>query len=29
VNGATECLRAVLDLVPHALELLSGRTEHG
>jgi molybdopterin adenylyltransferase len=28
VNGATECLRAVLDLVPHALELLGGRTEH-
>ena len=29
VNGAAECLRAVLDLVPHALDLLSGRTEHG
>ena len=28
VNGATECLRAVLDLVPHALDLLGGRTEH-
>jgi molybdenum cofactor synthesis domain-containing protein len=29
VNGATESLRAVLHLVPHALELLGGRTEHG
>ena len=28
VNGATECLQAVLDLVPHALDLLGGRTEH-
>jgi molybdopterin adenylyltransferase len=28
VNGATESLRAVLDLVPHALELLGGRTAH-
>src|SRR5205085_2064992 len=24
VNGATECLRAVLPLIPHAIELLSG-----
>ena len=24
VNGATECLRAVLALIPHALELLAG-----
>ena len=29
VNGATENLRAVLHLIPHALELLGGRTEHG
>src|SRR5437879_2571227 len=29
VNGATDNLRAVLDLIPHALELLGGRTEHG
>ena len=29
VNGATENLRAILHLVPHALELLGGRTEHG
>jgi molybdopterin biosynthesis enzyme MoaB len=29
VSGATECLRAVLDLVPHALDLLGGRTAHG
>jgi molybdopterin adenylyltransferase len=29
VSGATECLRAVLDLIPHALDLLGGRTEHG
>ena len=29
VKGATESLRAVLDLVPHALDLLGGRTEHG
>jgi len=25
VNGATECLRAILPLVPHALELLTGK----
>jgi len=24
VNGATECLRAILPLIPHALELLGG-----
>lgn len=28
VAGATECLEAVLDLIPHALELLEGNTEH-
>jgi len=28
VNGATECLRAVLHLIPHALQLLAGDTEH-
>jgi molybdenum cofactor synthesis domain-containing protein len=28
VNGATENLRAVLHLVPHALDLLGGRTQH-
>ena len=28
VNGATENLRAVLHLLPHALELLSGVTRH-
>lgn len=28
VGGATECLRAVLPLVPHALDLLAGRTAH-
>ena len=28
VNGATENLRAVLPLIPHALELLAGRTAH-
>jgi molybdopterin adenylyltransferase len=28
VNGATENLRAVLPLVPHALDLLGGRTAH-
>ena len=29
VNGATETLRAVLHLIPHALDLLGGRTQHG
>ncbi len=29
VNGATENLEAVVHLVPHALELLEGKTEHG
>lgn len=29
VNGATENLRAVLHLIPHALDLLGGRTQHG
>ena len=28
VNGAVENLQAVLHLVPHALELLAGKTEH-
>lgn len=28
VSGAVENLEAVLHLIPHALELLSGRTEH-
>jgi molybdopterin adenylyltransferase len=28
VAGATESLEAVLDLIPHALELLEGNTEH-
>ena len=27
-NGATESLGAVIGLLPHALELLSGKTEH-
>src|SRR5947207_14169582 len=29
VNGATENLRAVLELIPHALDLLEGKTAHG
>ena len=28
VNGAVENLAAVMHLIPHALELLSGKTEH-
>jgi molybdopterin biosynthesis enzyme MoaB len=28
VNGATENLAAVLHLIPHALDLLAGQTEH-
>ncbi|HUR81113.1 MAG TPA: MogA/MoaB family molybdenum cofactor biosynthesis protein [Thermoanaerobaculia bacterium] len=28
VNGATENLQAVLHLIPHALDLLEGKTEH-
>jgi molybdopterin adenylyltransferase len=28
VAGATENLEAILDLIPHALELLAGNTEH-
>ena len=28
VSGATENLEAVIGLIPHALELLSGKTEH-
>ena len=27
-KGAVECLDAIVDLVPHILELLSGQTEH-
>jgi len=27
-NGAVESLQAVIDLLPHALQLLSGQTEH-
>ncbi len=27
--GAVESLQAVIDLVPHAIQLLSGNTEHG
>ena len=29
VKGATENLEAVLHLIPHALDLLAGQTEHG
>jgi len=29
VKGATESLAAILDLLPHAVDLLQGRTEHG
>jgi len=28
VNGARENLQAVIDLIPHALDLLAGKTEH-
>ncbi len=28
VNGATENLQAILNLIPHALDLLAGRTAH-
>jgi len=28
-TGAVESLEAVVDLLPHALELLAGKTEHG
>jgi molybdopterin adenylyltransferase len=28
VNGATENLKAILNLIPHALELLGGKTSH-
>jgi molybdenum cofactor synthesis domain-containing protein len=28
-GGAMESLEAVIDLLPHALELIAGRTEHG
>ena len=28
-SGAVESLEAVVDLLPHALELLAGKTEHG
>jgi len=28
-RGAVECLDAVLDVLPHALTLIAGRTEHG
>lgn len=27
-RGATECLEAILDLLPHALELIAGHTAH-
>jgi len=27
-EGAVECLEAIIDVVPHALELLEGKTEH-
>jgi molybdenum cofactor synthesis domain-containing protein len=27
-KGAVECLEAVIDVVPHALRLLAGNTEH-
>jgi molybdopterin biosynthesis enzyme MoaB len=27
-NGAVESLQAVADLIPHALNLLEGKTEH-
>jgi molybdopterin biosynthesis enzyme MoaB len=27
-KGATENLEAIIHLIPHALDLLSGRTEH-
>ena len=27
-SGAVECLEAVLDVLPHALELLSGERPH-
>jgi molybdopterin adenylyltransferase len=29
VNGASESLAAILDLLPHAVDLVQGRTEHG
>jgi len=28
-TGAIESLEAVIDLLPHALELIAGKTEHG
>lgn len=28
LNGATENLRAILNLIPHALDLLGGKTSH-
>jgi molybdenum cofactor synthesis domain-containing protein len=28
-RGAVECLEAIQDLLPHALELLAGHTQHG
>lgn len=28
-KGAVECLEAVIDILPHALQLLGGDTEHG
>jgi molybdopterin adenylyltransferase len=28
-NGAVDSLESVIDLLPHALQLLSGKTEHG
>jgi molybdopterin biosynthesis enzyme MoaB len=28
-RGAVECLESIHDLLPHALELLAGHTQHG
>jgi molybdopterin biosynthesis enzyme MoaB len=27
-TGAVEALRAVIDVLPHAIQILSGKTEH-
>jgi len=29
VDGATTSLRAILEVLPHAVDLLAGRTGHG